>query len=45
MIVDPLGQVIAEGGEKEVVLTAEIDPGLVDSIRGEFSFLDNRVFK
>ena len=45
MILDPLGQVIAEGGEKEEVVTAEIDPGLVDSARGELSFLDNRVFK
>ncbi len=45
MIVDPLGQVIAEGGEKEEVVTAEIDPGRVDSTREEFSFLDNRVFR
>lgn len=45
MIVDPLGQVVAEGGESEEVVTAEIDPGLVDSVREEFSFLDNRVFR
>ena len=45
MIVDPLGQVIAEGGEKGEVVTAEIEPGLVDSTRQEFSFLDNRVFR
>jgi omega-amidase len=45
MIVDPLGQVVAEGGEKEEVVTAEIDPSLVDSAREEFSFLDNRVFR
>jgi len=45
MIVDPLGQVIAEGGEKEEVVTAEIDPGFVDSTRQELSFLDNRVFR
>ena len=45
MIVDPLGQVVAEGGETEEIVTAEIDPGLVDSVRAEFSFLDNRVFK
>jgi len=45
MIVDPLGQVVAEGGEKEEIVTAEIDPGLVDSAREEFSFLDNRVFR
>jgi predicted amidohydrolase len=45
MIVDPLGQVIAEGGEKEEVVTAEIDPGFVDSTRQKLSFLDNRVFR
>ncbi len=45
MIIDPLGQVIAEGGQKEEVVTAEIDPGLVDTVRSEFSFLDNRVFR
>lgn len=45
MIVDPLGQVVAEGSEREEIVTAEIDPGLVDSVRAEFSFLDNRVFK
>ncbi len=45
MIVDPLGQVVAEGGEKEEVVTAEIDPGVVDSTRQEFSFLENRVFR
>ena len=45
MVVDPLGKVVAEGGENEEVVTAEIDPGLVDSVRAEFSFLDNRVFR
>jgi hypothetical protein len=37
--------VIAEGGEAGEIVTAEIDPGLVDSVRKEFSFLENRVFK
>ena len=45
MIVDPMGQVVAEGGETEAVVTAEIDPALVNSVRKEFSFLDNRVFR
>jgi len=43
MIVDPQGQVVAEGGEKEEVGTAEIDQGFMDSTRQEFNFLDNRV--
>ena len=45
MIVDPLGQVIAQGGEQEELVSAEIDPGLVDTVRQDFSALDDRVFK
>ena len=43
MVVDPLGQVVAEGGEKEEFVTAEVDPGLVDSVREDFRVLDDRV--
>ncbi|MEJ2285046.1 MAG: carbon-nitrogen family hydrolase [Desulfobacterales bacterium] len=43
MVVDPLGQVIAEGGRVEELVTAEIDPGLVDTVRQDFSALDDRV--
>ena len=42
-IVDPLGQVIAEGGQEEELVMAEIDPGLVDRVRQDFSALDDRV--
>lgn len=45
MIVDPLGQVVVQGGEQEQLVSAEIDPGLVDSVRQEFSALDDRVLK
>ena len=45
MIVDPLGQVVAQGGEQEDLVSAEIDPGLVDSVRQDFSALDDRVLK
>ena len=45
MIVDPLGEVLAEGGEGECFVSAEIDPGLVDAVRKEFSALDDRVFR
>lgn len=45
MIVDPLGNVIAEGGEGECLVSAEIDPNLVDTVRKEFSALDDRVFR
>jgi predicted amidohydrolase len=38
-----LGQVVAEGGQQEELVTAEIDPELVDSVRQDFSALDDRV--
>ena len=45
MFIDPLGEVIAEGGEGECFVSAEIDPDLVDSIRKDFNALDDRVFR
>jgi len=44
MIVDPLGKVIAEGGEDGCLVTAEIDPDLVHETRKDFSALDDRIF-
>lgn len=44
MIVDPLGRVIAEGGEGECFVSADIDPNFVNAVRNEFSVLDDRVF-
>ena len=43
MIVDPDGTVLAEGGEGECFVSAEIDPGRVSKVRGEFSALHDRV--
>jgi len=43
MIVDPLGRVVAEGGDKEEWVSARIDPGLVDTVRQEFPALEDRV--
>jgi predicted amidohydrolase len=45
MVVDPLGRVVADGGEKESLLSVEVDMNLVDSVRREFSALEDRVFK
>ena len=45
MVVDPLGKVVADGGEKESLLSVEVDMNLVDWVRREFSALDDRVFK
>jgi predicted amidohydrolase len=44
MIVDPYGKVVAEGGEGECFVSAEIDPLFVDAVRKEFRVLDDRVF-
>jgi predicted amidohydrolase len=43
MIVDPLGQIVAEGGDKEEFVSATIDPGLVEAVRREFPALQDRV--
>jgi predicted amidohydrolase len=45
MFIDPLGKVVAEGGEEEVIVSADVDTSLVDSVREEFGFLNDRVFK
>jgi len=45
MVVDPLGKVVADGGEEESLLSVEVDMNLVESVRKEFSALDDRVFK
>jgi len=44
MLVDPLGKVIAEGGEGKDYVSAEVDPGLVKAVRKDFPALDDRVF-
>jgi predicted amidohydrolase len=43
MIVDPLGRVVAEGGDQEELVSARIDPGLVDTVRQDFPALEDRV--
>jgi predicted amidohydrolase len=42
MVVDPWGQILAETGEEETVLTVELDPGLVDKTRATFPALRDR---
>jgi predicted amidohydrolase len=42
MIIDPLGQVVAEGAEEEAWISAEIDPHQVDAARAEFPALEDR---
>jgi predicted amidohydrolase len=45
LFVDPLGKVIAEAGDDEMILSAEIDPGAVDRVRREFHVLRDRVIR
>jgi predicted amidohydrolase len=42
-VVDPWGEVLAEAGEAEEVLTADLDPGKVAKTREEFPALRDRV--
>lgn len=43
MVIDPWGEVVAEAGEEETILEAEIDLGLVDEVRGRIPvFADRR---
>jgi len=42
MVVDPWGEVIAESGEQEGVLTVEIDLGLVDEVRTRIPIFEDR---
>jgi omega-amidase len=42
MVIDPWGEVIAEAGEEETILTAEIDLSLVDEVRGRIPVFDDR---
>ena len=45
MFVDPTGRVLAVGTEEECILSLEVDMGLVESFRKEFSALNDRVLR
>jgi len=42
MIVDPWGGIVAEAGEEETLVTATIDTGMVDEVRGKMKVLSDR---
>ena len=42
MVVDPWGRIVAEGGDDEGLVVAEIDPELADRARAEFPALADR---
>jgi predicted amidohydrolase len=42
MIVDPFGEVVAQAGNVETVITADVDPKRVQTVRSEYPFLQDR---
>ena len=44
MVVSPLGEVLAQAGEEEQILTIDIDVNTVNQVRSEFPAVSDRVF-
>ncbi|ALS27825.1 nitrilase [Paenibacillus sp. 32O-W] len=42
MVIDPWGEIVAEAGEEETVLTADIDLALVDEVRARIPVFEDR---
>lgn len=42
MIINPLGEVLAQGGDTQTILFADVDPGVVSATREKFPFLQDR---
>jgi predicted amidohydrolase len=42
MIVAPFGDIVAQAGDQETTLTADVDPAVVRSVRAEYPFLPDR---
>lgn len=42
LIIDPWGEIVAEGGEEEAILTAEVDLALVGEVRGRIPVFQDR---
>jgi predicted amidohydrolase len=42
LIIDPFGQTVADGGESETIISADVDPARVRAVRAEFPFLLDR---
>ena len=42
MIIDPWGEIVAEAGEEETILTAEIDLELVEDVRRRIPVFEDR---
>ena len=42
LIIDPLGELVADGGDKPGVITGDVDPARVADVRAKFPFLADR---
>ena len=42
LIVDPFGEVVADGGARETIVYADVDPERVHTVRAEYPFLADR---
>lgn len=42
MIIDPWGDIVAEGGEEETIITGTLDTGLPDEVRGRIPVFEDR---
>jgi predicted amidohydrolase len=42
VIIDPLGDVVADAGDAECIVTADVDPARVSALRTRFPFLADR---
>jgi predicted amidohydrolase len=42
VIIDPWGDVVAEAGERETTIVADVDPRRVADVRARFPFLSDR---
>jgi predicted amidohydrolase len=42
MIIDPFGEILAQGADSEAVIVADVDPDRVRSVRAEYPFLQDR---
>jgi len=42
MIIDPFGEIVAQGADSEAVIVADVDPDRVRSVRAEYPFLQDR---
>ena len=42
VIIDPLGETVADAGDTECIVTAEVDPAHVAAVRKRYPFLADR---